>query len=644
MNILSAERISKSYSEKILFDNLSIGISEGEKIGLIGINGTGKSTLLKILAGLEYPDSGSVVSGNHVKIEYLPQNPSFDDATTVLSYVFKGNTPIMRLIRDYEAALKKIEDDPNDMILSKQLMALSHQMEDKSAWSVEKEAKNILTQLGITDFYALVDQLSGGQKKRVAMASALISPADLLILDEPTNHIDNDTVDWLEKYLNKRSGALLMVTHDRYFLERVANRMIELEDGKLYSYQANYSNYLEMRAEREENQQTANIKRKNLLKKELAWIRRGAQARSTKQKARKDRYYELSEADQPSAKETIAIQAATTRLGKKTIEIEKISKNFGDLQVIREFSHIFHRDDRIGIIGPNGSGKSTLIRIIAGKLAIDSGAIKIGPTVKISHFSQESEEMNGDTRVIDYIREAAEYITTDEGTVSASLMLERFLFPPETQWAQISKLSGGEKRRLYLLRVLTEAPNILLLDEPTNDFDIQTLGILEEYLEDFQGAVVVVSHDRFFLDRVARRIFAFEGKGLIREYTGNYSDYAEKRQARKIAEEDSLREANRKKPAPVKSGGPLKAPGPLKLTLKEQKEYNGIDQRIGELEEEIKAIKLKVNADARDYTLLSAHIAALKEKEQALEQTMERWVYLTELSEKAARKQEDAKK
>ncbi len=636
MNILTAEKISKSYSEKILFDNLSLGIGEGEKICLIGINGTGKSTLLKVIAGIEYPDAGSVTSGNNITIEYLPQNPEFNESITVLEYVFKGTSSVMNLIRDYELALKRVEEHPNDIELTKRLMDLSHRMDNSSAWTLEKEAKSILTKLGITDFGASVDRLSGGQKKRVAMACALISPADLLILDEPTNHIDNDTVDWLENYLNKRSGALLMVTHDRYFLERVANRIIELEDGKLFSYQANYSKYLEMKSERDENQQTANIKRKNLLKKELEWIRKGAKARSTKQKARIDRYNQMSEDYDPTVSEAVVLQTATTRLGKKTIEIEGISKKFGDRTIIACFSHIFHRDDRIGIIGSNGTGKSTLVKIIAGKLSPDSGSISIGPTVKVSYFSQESEEMNGETRVIDYIREASEYITTDDGSISASQMLERFLFPPEAQWAQISKLSGGEKRRLYLLRVLSEAPNILLLDEPTNDFDIKTLGILEDYLDEFKGAVVVVSHDRFFLDRVARRIFAFEGDGQIKEYTGNYSDYAEKR---KTAESDEG-ESQLKAKTAIKPGVKQKSETekPLKLTFKEQKEFEKIDEKIAELEIKLRQIKEKIKEYASDYALLTDYFKKQQAAEEELDRIMERWVYLNELSERIKQK------
>ena len=647
LNILSAEKISKSYSEKILFNDLTIGISEGEKICLIGINGTGKSTLLKVLAGAEYPDSGAVTSGNNVKIEYLSQSPDFSESVTVLEYVFRAKSPIMSLIRDYEYALAKIHENPDDVVWSKKLMDLSHKMDMADAWTVESEAKNILTRLGITNFEAKVDTLSGGQKKRVAMASALISPSDLLILDEPTNHIDNDTVDWLEKYLNKRTGALLMVTHDRYFLERVANRIIELESGKLSSYQANYSNYLEMRIQREELAQTANVKKKNLIKSELEWIRRGAQARSTKQKARIDRFEQMSETYSPIKEESIEIQTISSRMGKKTIEINHVSKGFDGHLLISDFTHIFHRNDRIGIIGPNGSGKSTLLKIIAGKIQADSGKVEVGETVKISYFSQESEEMNSNTRVIDYIKEAAEFIETKDGSISASQMLERFLFPPEAQWAQISKLSGGEKRRLYLLRVLSEAPNIILLDEPTNDFDIQTLSILEDYLEEFPGAVAVVSHDRFFLDRVAKRIFSFEASGKVREYVGNYSDYAEKRDAN-LAEEkkayDVKRfnvEKNTKASSRLQVSNITKAEGkdkPIKLSYNEQREFEQIDDKISEIENNINKIKVKIAEASSDFTALSDSLAKLADAELELQNAMERWVYLTELNELSLKK------
>lgn len=628
MNILSAEKISKSYSEKILFDDISIGISEGENICLIGINGTGKSTFLKVIAGLEYPNSGNVTFGSNVKIEYLPQNPVFDKGVTVLEYVFKSDSPVMNLIREYEFALQKVSEFPNDAPWHKKLIDLTQKMDSMEAWTVEKEAKSILTKLGVTDFNAIIDTLSGGQKKRVAMASALITPADLLILDEPTNHIDNDTVDWLEKYLNKRNGALLMVTHDRYFLERVANRIIELDGGKLYSYMANYSKYLEMKVEREEIQHTSGVKRKNLLRKELEWIRKGAKARSTKQKARIDRYNKLNEEDTSIENNTIAIKVATSRLGKKTIEIENISKSFGDLQVIRDFSYNFLRDDRVGIIGQNGMGKSTLLKIIAGGLDVDSGSVSTGATVKVGYFSQENEVMDGERRVIDYIRDVAEVITTNDGTITASQMLERFLFPPSVQWTPISKLSGGEKRRLYLLRVLIDAPNILLLDEPTNDLDIQTLSILEDYLDEFIGAVVVVSHDRFFLDRVTKKIFSFEGRGVIKEYTGNYSDYVEKSQNDIEIEEIKVKSI---KPENKKDK-------PLKLTYNEQKELEEIDDKIAGLEAELENIKMKIAEASSDFISLQEFLVKQQHVEEELNQIMDRWIYLNELSEKISNK------
>lgn len=630
MNILSAEKISKSYSEKILFEEITLGISEGEKICLIGINGTGKSTLLKVIAGKEHPDSGSIAVGNDMKIEYLPQNPVFDESMTVLEYVFKSDSPAMNLVREYEAALLKVRQFPNNPDLSVKLIELTQRMDSSEAWTVEKEAKSILTKLGINDFDALVNNLSGGQKKRVAMASVLINPADLLILDEPTNHIDNNTVDWLENYLNKRGGALLMVTHDRYFLESVANRILELDGGNLYSYQANYSKYLEMKVEREEIEHSSAIKRKNLLKKELEWVRRGAKARSTKQKARLDRFNKLSEENQPAENSTLEIKTAASRLGKKIIELENVSKSFGDLHVIRNFSYNFLRDDRVGIIGPNGSGKSTLLNIIAGKLNADSGIVSVGSTVKIGYFSQENEELDGNLRVIEYIRNIAEYVTTKEGTVSASQMLERFLFPPGVQWSPVSKLSGGEKRRLYLLSVLMSSPNILLLDEPTNDLDIQTLSILEDYIDGFKGVVAVVSHDRFFLDRVAEKIFSFEGNGNIKEYSGNYSDYAQKCETN-IKTEDS--------PENAKSKSDYKSPDkPLKMTFNEKREFEQIDEIIADLEMKLDHINALIEESSSDFVKLQEYLSQQQEIQEVLDKTMERWLYLTELNEKISKR------
>ena len=629
MNILSAEKISKSYSEKILFDEISLGISEGEKIGLIGINGTGKSTLLKILAGIETTDSGRIIKGSKVSIEYLSQNPIFEDGNKVIQQVFKGSSPLMQLLREYEDALLKFGEHPESK-QQKSLLAYTQKMDSLGAWTLENEAKAILTKLGIFDFQADVATLSGGQRKRIAMASSLISPADLLILDEPTNHVDNDTVDWLEKYLNKRKGSLLMVTHDRYFLERVANRIIELDDGKLYSYQANYSKYLEMKVEREELEQTSERKRQSLLRSELEWIRKGAQARSTKQKARIDRFEKLQEDTSQESLDTIEIKAGSARLGKKIIELEHISKAYTGLEVVKDFSYILLRNDRVGIIGPNGFGKSTLLKLIAGKLMPDEGKVEMGKTVKIGYFSQENDEMDGSLRVIDYIREEAEIIVTSSGTISASQMLERFLFPAGLQRTPLSKLSGGEKRRLYLLRILMAAPNILLLDEPTNDLDIKTLTILESYLDEFSGAVIAVSHDRYFLDRIVTKIFAFEGEGSIKRYVGNYSDYIEVLQTEeaKLSENDSKIKVD--KAVSVLENKKNKA---VKFTFKEEKEFEQIDGTISRIEEEIKEVNLNINDSASDFECLQALLLRQGQLQTQLDGAIERWTYLNELWE-----------
>lgn len=636
MNILSAEGISKSYSEKILFNNISLGIAEGDKIGLIGINGTGKSTLLKVIAGLETTDTGRIIKGNIVRVGYLEQSPSFDAGTTVLEQVFAGPTPIMQLLREYELVLRKSELNPDDNKLQKLLLGLMSKMDSLNAWSIEREAKTILTKLGIDDFSADVATLSGGQRKRIAMAGALINPTELLILDEPTNHIDNDSVDWLEKYLNTRKGALLMVTHDRYFLERVANRIIELDHGRLFSYQANYSKFLEMKAEREELTQASERKRQNLLRNELEWIRRGAQARSTKQKARIERFEKLQEIDLPMQDDNVEIQVGASRLGRKIIEVENIQKAYGKNKVIEDFSYILLRDDRIGIIGQNGIGKSTLLGIITGEIKPDIGKVEIGDTVKIGFFTQENVDMDQNLRVIDYIRQVAENIETKSGSISASQMLERFLFAPNVQWTPISKLSGGEKRRLYLLKILMGAPNILLLDEPTNDLDIQTLTILESYLDEFSGAVIAVSHDRYFLDRIATKIFSFEGGGYIKKYAGNYSDYREY-----VANQTQSDEIS-KKPVDVKqdSNSQSKADRqgqkerPLKFTFKEQKEFEEIDNIIANQESQLEKIQEEIDKASSDFEKLQELLAKQQQLEEQLEYSMERWTYLYELADK----------
>ena len=625
MNLLTAENILKSYSEKILLDNISIGINEGDKIGVIGINGTGKTTMLKIIAGLEQPDGGKITKGNSVTIEYLPQHPDFDMDITVLQQVFKGDSAVIKLIREYEEAINN-PNTPNDRIIK-----LNYNMDAANAWGIESEAKSILTKLGINDFNAMIGTLSGGQKKRIALAGALINPSDLLILDEPTNHLDDETIDWLEQYLNRRKGALLMITHDRYFLDRVVNEIYELDRGNIYVYKGNYSEFLEKKLEREDMEVSMENKRQSLYRKELAWIKRGAKARSTKQKARIERFEKLEQSAADVNNDKLEITTRSSLLGKKVLEHEHISKPFDDKILIKDFSYIVERDDRIGIVGPNGIGKSTLLNIINGKLKADNGIIEIGETVKIGVYAQETYHMDDNLRVIEYIKEGAEYLTTYDGyKISASQMLERFLFSPGTQWTPIAKLSGGEKRRLYLLRVLMEAPNVLLLDEPTNDLDIETLTILEDYIDSFQGAVIAVSHDRYFLDRIAEKIFYFEGSGKVVKYTGNYTDFKENRVAN-----DSIDKSSEKVKTPVgKSEDEKKKDRPLKFTFKEQKEYSEIDNVISELEIKIAKLEDDINEAAADYSILQSVLAEKVALEKQLEEKMDRWVYLNELADK----------
>ncbi len=608
MNLLAAENISKAYGLKKLLEHITFGIEEGDKIGLIGINGTGKSTFLKIIAGLEEPDEGQVILGNTVRVNYLPQLPNFDDEATVLTQVYVG------------AGAK-----PADY------------------WQVEGDAKNILTKLGIFDFEAKVGTLSGGQRKRVALAGALINPAELLILDEPTNHIDNETVEWLEQYLNRRKGALFMVTHDRYFLDRVVNRILELDRGRLHCYEGNYSKYLELKLAREEQEQASELKRLNLLRNELKWIRRGAKARTTKQKARIDRFEKL-QADKPQIiEDKIEISVVASRLGKKVINLDHVSKSFANNKLIDGFSYTLMRDDRVGIVGANGLGKSTLLNIISGRVEPDSGTVDVGPTVKIGVFSQENRELDDTLRVIDYIKEQAEFISTADGKlISAAQMLERFLFNGEMQWSPIGKLSGGEKRRLYLLRVLMGAPNVLLLDEPTNDLDIQTLTILEDYLDEFSGAVIVVSHDRYFLDRVVDKIFSFKGNGDIETYIGNYSDYAafvharekEKVEKPKSGTDSQDREGSNKS----RNDTGIESTRPLKLSFKEQREYEQIDEVIARGETELKEVNQRIGGAGSNYVLLQELLSEQQRLEAELDHQLERWTYLNELVEEIERR------
>ena len=635
MVLLTAEHIRKSYGTRVIFDDISFSIHEGDKIGVIGVNGTGKSTLLKIIAGVDQADSGTIVTMNGMRMGYLSQSPVFVEGTTVLQQVFQGENPKLALVRDYEETMSALEKSPTDGALVKKAAELTEKMDKAEAWSLESEAKTILTKLGISDFQQTVETLSGGQKKRVALAAALIAPVDLLILDEPTNHIDNDTVDWLEGHLEKYSKALLMVTHDRYFLDRVANRTLELEKGKLYAYQANYSKFLEMKAEREELLAAGERKRRNFLRTELEWVRRGAQARSTKQKARLQRFEEISAIRAPEEKQNVELSSVGSRLGKKTIELRHVSKAYDGETYIRDFSYIILRDDRVGIIGDNGCGKTTLLNIMTGNLPPDSGEVERGETVKIGIFAQENGDMDESQRVIDYIREEAEVIRTVDGHITASQMLERFLFPPSMQRGPISILSGGEKRRLYLCRVLMGAPNILFLDEPTNDLDIETLMILEDYLEHFNGAVVAVSHDRYFLDKTMGRIFAFLGDGVIRQYEGGYSDCKAARErempvsaekAAKERKEELPKEKEPKEKAPIK-----------KMSYKDQREYDTIGDEIAALEEKIAKTDEEMAACATDFTRLQALSAEKEELEAKLEERMERWMELSELAEEIER-------
>ena len=593
MNILNIEHISKIYGEKVIFDDVSLGIHSGDKIGVIGVNGTGKTTLLKIIAKINEPDKGQIICGNGIRVSYLPQNPEFPKKQSILEYVMDG---------------KEHQD-----------------------WKTESEAKTILTKLGIYDFDEGCDHLSGGQKKRVALARTLVDPTEVLILDEPTNHLDNDMVLWLEEFLNSFRGVLIMVTHDRYFLDRVTNKIVEIDKGKLYEYDTNYSGFVELKVQREEMELATERKRQSLLRVEMEWMKQGIKARGTRQRARTERFEELKNAKGPSMQQNVEMDSISSRLGKTTIELEHISKGFGDKHLINDFSYIVLRDDRIGFIGPNGCGKSTLMKMIMGILKPDEGNITIVDTVKIVYFAQENEDMTGDIRVIDYIRNVAEYIQTTKGQASASQMLDRFLFPPELQYTPLDKLSGGEQRRLYLLKVLMEAPNVLILDEPTNDLDIQTLTILEDYLDTFAGIVITVSHDRYFLDRIVNRIFAFEEGGHLKQYEGGYTDYLEK--VKPIAKQEKSKlekkENNGKK---FRKEHQKK----LKFTYKEQKEFETIDDDIAKLEEKIEQLDEEIMENATNSGKLAELTQQKEETEEALNKKMDRWVYLNDLAEQIA--------
>lgn len=605
MNIINIEHISKIFGGKVIFDDVSCGISEGEKIGVIGINGTGKTTLLRVLAGLEQPDEGQVITQNGIRIAYLQQNPAFPEEKTVLSYVTDG-------------------------------------MWDMD-WTLQSEAKSMLNQLGIVDHEQPLAELSGGQRRKAALVRTLVQDFDVLLLDEPTNHLDNEMLTWLEDYLNRYKGTVIMVTHDRYFLDRVSNRILELDHGKIYSYEANYSKFLELKVQREEMALATERKRQSVLRMELEWAKRGCRARSTKQRARLERLEALKAGKAPVSDATLEIEATAARMGRKTVELHHISKRYGEKVLIDDFDYIVLKNQRLGIIGPNGCGKSTLIKIIAGLIEPDSGSVEIGETIQLGYFAQEVPDMNTEQRVIDYIKDVAEYLPTKDGNISASQMLERFLFTPEMQYAPVSKLSGGEKKRLYLLKVIFTGANVYLFDELSNDIDIQTLTILEDFLNSFPGIVITVSHDRYFLDNVVDRIFEFDGNGHLQQYEGGYTDYLETKQKRTSQETSESGNALFGKSGKGKSEeGSSKSSRDwkqnrktkLKFSYKEQKEFETIDDDIAHLEDGIAALEAEILANATNPGKLNELMKEKEKAEHALEEKMNRWVYLNDLAEK----------
>ncbi len=632
--ILSAENLGHSYGVRTLFKNISFNIEEGDKIGVIGVNGTGKSTLLRDIATGE-PGEGKITKSGTCVIEYLPQDPAFDPDATVLEQVFRGESPQLDVVRRYEEAVQQAEAEPENKAARQKLLALQQEMDSKFAWQMESEAKAVLDKLGITDLQQPMKELSGGQRKRVALAGVLVRPSDLLILDEPTNHMDNETVAWLEEVLQKRKGALLMVTHDRYFFDRVVNRTLEIDGGEGYLYTGNYSLFLQKREERRIAAAGAAQRLRNVYRRELAWISRGAEARRTKSKERIERFNELKkEVNNIKTEQQLEISSVGSRLGKTIIECEHIGLDYGGKTYINDFNYVLLRNDRIGIVGPNGSGKSSLMDIIAGRLAPTRGTVKVGQTVKIGYFAQHSEFKDADCRVLEYIKNVSDYIETADGTrITAAQMLERFLFPPELQWVPVSKLSGGEKRRLYLLSVLMSAPNVLILDEPTNDLDIPTLSVLEDYLDTFNGAVIAVSHDRYFLDRFAGKIFAFMGGGEVRQFIGDYSRYEQARaEAQNLARQQERAQSTVK---PQQREEKQRAP---KMTYKEKLEYEQIEQVIAQAEAELKMTEMEINACGTDFVKLTELTAKQQELTQRISDLTDRWAYLEELAEAEAAK------
>lgn len=626
MSILTVENLYKTYGEKTLFDHISFIISSKQRIGLIGVNGTGKSTLLKVLSGIDTAESGDISHAKDFHIEYLPQEPELNEQLTVLDQIYYGDSAIMKLLREYERTLQDLTEHPEDETKQTQLLTVQQKMDEQNAWDASSMAKIVLTKLGITDYGKPVHALSGGQKKRVAIAKALIQQADLLILDEPTNHLDNETIEWLESFLEQHQGALIVVTHDRYFLNRVTNLIYELDKGKLYIYEGNYESFLEKKAEREEQELLSEQKHQNLLRRELAWLRRGAKARTTKQKARKQRVEALQDQKSDAANGQVDMAIGSQRLGKQVLEIKDIVKSYEGNKIINAFNYLVIPGDRIGIIGPNGSGKTTLLNLLAGRITPDEGSIEVGQTVKIGYYTQDHSEMNENLKVVEYVKEVAEVIETNDGRViTAEQMLERFLFSRSMQWTYIRKLSGGERRRLYLLRVLMGEPNVLFLDEPTNDLDTQTLSILEEYLDQFPGVVITVSHDRYFLDRVVDDLIAFENGG-IRKFQGSYTDYIEIKKkedaAKKVAEKQ---EESKQKP--------MRKERKKKLSYQEQKEWESIEDKIAGLEENVEEIKTEIVNSGSDSSKVQELFVEQTKLETELEQAMERWEELSLLIE-----------
>lgn len=640
MNLITIDNLKKIYGDKTLFNEVFLSIEDTDKIGLIGINGTGKTTLLNIIAGLDSPDSMNIMTKNGLTIEYLSQNPQIDDNATVLNHIFSSSSPVLKLIGEYEDTLDAIDSNPDDIKLINSLHNLSTQMDAMNAWQMESEAKSVLTKLGVTDFHQTMGSLSGGQRKRVSLAAALIRPCDLLILDEPTNHIDNDTIEYLEEQLTLRKTAILMVTHDRYFLEKVANTITELEKGNLHRYQGSYSKYLELKAQRLHDEKRIEEKKQSLYKQELDWMRKGVEARRTKAKYRKDAFYQLEDSLNKDNSDQLTIDMASNRLGSKILEFKSLSKTYTSKPLFQTPEYTILKTDRIGIIGENGSGKTTLLNLLAGKIEADQGMIEWGSTVKLGYFTQEQTasndpkmQMKPEEKVIEYIKEGAHFVEKSDGTkITAEKMLELFLFSSNSQYNLISSLSGGERRRLYLLRILMEAPNVLFLDEPTNDLDIETLGILEEYIADFSGPVITVSHDRYFLDKICNKIFAFSPnpnnntKSKLTYYTGNYSDYKEKykeEMSEIISEEKTVSKHTQQKIQKEKK----------KLSYKEQKQWETIEDDIMTLEDSISILDQKMIKANTDFILLNK----LTQEKEALEiellSKMELWEELSKLVE-----------